>query len=143
MNEFWTKKEDHHHVEKGWGFERWIVNKEEYCGKLLHIDWDKRLSLHYHKLKDETFYCQSGIVRIVYYQNPELDELATDWKSFDKATRFEDSGMGVVYLEPGESFHIPIGMRHTVRAFGVGPANIFEFSTQHFDSDSYRVLKGD
>jgi len=22
-------------VDKGWGYERWIVNKEEYCGKLL------------------------------------------------------------------------------------------------------------
>ena len=23
------------YVEKGWGYEKWIVNKEEYCGKLL------------------------------------------------------------------------------------------------------------
>ena len=22
-------------VPKGWGYEKWIVNKEEYCGKIL------------------------------------------------------------------------------------------------------------
>ena len=26
------------HVDKGWGWERWIVNKEEYCGKLLFFE---------------------------------------------------------------------------------------------------------
>ncbi len=24
-------------VPKGWGFEKWIVNCEEYCGKLLYL----------------------------------------------------------------------------------------------------------
>ena len=24
-------------VQKGWGYEKWICNTEEYCGKLLHI----------------------------------------------------------------------------------------------------------
>ena len=24
-------------VPKGWGYEKWICNTEEYCGKLLHI----------------------------------------------------------------------------------------------------------
>ena len=24
-------------VSKGWGFEKWIVNCEEYCGKLLYF----------------------------------------------------------------------------------------------------------
>ena len=29
-------------ISKGWGFEKWIVNKEEYCGKLLYLAKDKR-----------------------------------------------------------------------------------------------------
>ena len=29
------------HVDKGWGWERWIVNKEEYCGKLLFFNSGK------------------------------------------------------------------------------------------------------
>ena len=48
------------HVPKGWGYEKWIVNTEEYCGKLLFLNEGKRCSWHYHKLKDETFYLQPG-----------------------------------------------------------------------------------
>ena len=29
---------------KGWGYEKWIVNKDEYCGKLLHIIKGKKCS---------------------------------------------------------------------------------------------------
>ena len=47
-------------VPKGWGFEKWIVNCEEYCGKLLYIIKGKKCSWHFHKLKDEVFYVQSG-----------------------------------------------------------------------------------
>jgi hypothetical protein len=47
-------------VPKGWGFEKWIVNNEEYCGKLLYFVKGKRCSWHYHELKDEVFYIQSG-----------------------------------------------------------------------------------
>jgi hypothetical protein len=39
-------------VPKGWGFEKWIVNCEEYCGKLLYFVKGKRCSWHYHELKD-------------------------------------------------------------------------------------------
>ena len=35
---------------KGWGYEKWIVNKDEYCGKLLHIIKGKKCYWHYHKL---------------------------------------------------------------------------------------------
>jgi len=27
-------------VEKGWGWEQWIVNNKEYCGKLLFFNQD-------------------------------------------------------------------------------------------------------
>lgn len=29
---------EHKKVDKGWGWEIWIVNKSEYCGKLLHMN---------------------------------------------------------------------------------------------------------
>ena len=32
-------------VPKGWGFEKWIVNKEEYCGKLLYFVKGKKMFL--------------------------------------------------------------------------------------------------
>ena len=42
-------------VPKGWGFEKWIVNCEQYCGKLLYIAKGKKCSWHYHNKKDEVF----------------------------------------------------------------------------------------
>ena len=64
-----TKKLDPyqiHFVPKGWGFEKWIVNCEEYCGKVLYFVKGKRCSWHYHKLKDEVFYVQSGKILLKY-----------------------------------------------------------------------------
>ena len=31
-------------VPKGWGYEKWIVNTDEYCGKLLHFIKGKKCS---------------------------------------------------------------------------------------------------
>jgi quercetin dioxygenase-like cupin family protein len=60
------------HVPKGWGYEKWIVNTEEYCGKLLFFDEGKRCSWHYHNLKDETFYLQSGRILLYYGDSDDL-----------------------------------------------------------------------
>ena len=111
------------HVPKGWGYEKWIVNTDEYCGKLLFFNEGKRCSWHYHNLKDETFYLQSG--RILLYYG-DSDDLA---KAND------------CILEPGDKFHIYRGLRHQMIA--VESSELFEFSTEHFDEDSYRVIKGD
>ena len=61
-------------VPKGWGYEKWIVNTDEYCGKLLHFIKGKKCSWHYHKLKDETFYLQEGKLLVKYSDNDNLDE---------------------------------------------------------------------
>jgi quercetin dioxygenase-like cupin family protein len=44
-------------------------------------------------------------------------------------------------LGPGDNFHVFRGLRHQMEA--VEDTELFEFSTQHFDSDSYRIIKGD
>ena len=44
-------------------------------------------------------------------------------------------------LEPGDTFHVTTGLRHAM--LGLLDTEMFEFSTEHFDEDSYRVLKGD
>ena len=44
-------------------------------------------------------------------------------------------------LEPGDSFHCCRETRHQMVA--IEDAELFEFSTQHFDSDSNRVIPGD
>lgn len=130
---------DYKFVPKGWGYEKWIVNKPEYCGKILFIAKDRKLSLHYHKLKDETFYVQQGKAMVFYYGNGAgrymNDDIAgTGWETV--ILRCLNLTLG-----PGASLHIPRGMRHAILA--IEDTTIVEFSTEHFDEDSYRVLKGD
>lgn len=110
-------------VPKGWGFEKWIVNCEQYCGKILYIVKGKKCSWHYHNKKDEVFYVQSGKIRLEY-----------GWS--------DDKSLGsIVILERGDKFHVPVGMRHQM--YGLEDTELFEFSTEHFDSDSIRVTQGD
>ena len=110
-------------VPKGWGYEKWIVNTDEYCGKLLHFIKGKKCSWHYHKLKDETFYLHEGKLLVKYSDNENLNE-ATE-----------------IILERGDKFHVYRGLRHQM--FAMEDRDMFEFSTQHFDSDSHRIIKGD
>lgn len=110
-------------VPKGWGFEKWIVNSEEYCGKLLYFVKGKKCSWHYHVLKDEVFYIQSGKILVRF-----SDE--------DNIQNAEE-----VILTRGDNFHVYRGLRHQMEA--LEDTELFEFSTQHFDSDSYRIQKGD
>ena len=123
MTNLLTTKTSSKIVPKGWGHEVWIVNKEEYCGKLLYLKEGKKCSWHYHKLKDETFYLQSGKILLKYLDSDDIDSAEE------------------VILSPGDSFYIPIGLRHQMFAFE--NSELFEFSTQHFDEDSNRVLPGD
>ena len=44
-------------------------------------------------------------------------------------------------LERGDNFHVYRGLRHQMLA--LEDTELFEFSTQHFDSDSHRIQKGD
>ena len=124
-------------VEKSWGHEDWIDNNPLYCGKNLFIKEGKRLSLHYHNLKTETFYVQSGLIELAVYDNVEFDKYFANW---DELKSNLDK-LEIHILVPRNSFKIPVGMRHTL--FGIKDSNVIEFSTQHFDEDSIRILHGD
>ena len=111
------------HVEKGWGWERWICNGPEYCGKLLFFNKGKKCSWHVHRLKDEVFYLQSGKMLVKYSDEDDISQAKE------------------LILNPGDNFHVYRGLRH--RMIALEDSELFEFSTQHFDSDSYRLEKGD
>jgi len=111
------------YVPKGWGFEKWIVNNEEYCGKLLYFVKGKRCSWHYHILKDEVFYIQSGKMLVKYSENDDIEHAEE------------------LILSRGDNFHVYRGLRHQMIA--LEDTELFEFSTQHFDEDSHRIMKGD
>jgi len=111
-------------VKKGWGSELWIVNNELYCGKVLSFSIGKKCSWHYHKLKDETFYISHGSFSIKYSYEDDIEKA-------DK-----------IILSIGQKFHVPVGLRHQMKALDPN-SEIIEFSTKHHDSDSYRIIKGD
>jgi len=107
---------------KAWGHELWIINNEKYCGKLLVFKKDKSFSMHYHILKDEAWYISKGEFQYTY-----IDTETADHKS--------------VIVREGDCIHLMPGQPHQMLALEEGSC-IFEVSTQHFDSDSYRVLPG-
>ena len=109
-------------VPKGWGEEIIIENNEMYCGKLLIFKKGCKFSMHYHLIKDETWYVQEG-------------EFRYRWIDTETAELHE------VKLKEGDVVRQRVGQPHQLIALTDG--EVFEVSTQHFDEDSYRVAKGD
>ena len=107
-----------HHNRK-WGYELEIVNNEMYCGKLLVFRKNEPCSWHYHKLKDVTLWLYSGKLRVCFGEEDDMTDAM------------------IIDMEPGDSFHIYPGLRYQM--MGVEESKLFEFSTQHFESDMYRI----
>lgn len=110
-------------VQKGWGREVWITNTPKYCGKRMEIQSGKSCSWHYHIKKDEVILVEQGRIEMSY-------------SPFD-----EVKSATVIGLMAGESFHVSPGVRHRFKA--LEDSVLYEFSTQHFDSDSIRLIPGD
>jgi len=102
-------------VNKLWGYEDWLVNTELYCAKILGLKHDFQCSLHYHKKKDETFYCLEGCVKLEFTNR-------------------------IITLAKGQQIRIRPGERHRFTAI-TKTAKILEISTHHSDKDSYRIEK--
>ena len=117
-----TSCEDMEVHPRGWGRELWIENSDKYCGKLLELKQGKRSSLHYHMNKTETMFLSSGHV-VLRMIDPE------NGKEYD------------VTLLPGDKILLEPGQVHQICA--MEDSDLFEFSTFHEDSDSWRVEKGD
>ena len=110
------------HVPKGWGYEKWIVNTEEYCGKLLVFEEAySKFSMHYHIIKKESWYVQEG-------------QFKFDWIDTENAELNTD------ILSIGDSVTIERGQPHQLTALKPNSI-IFEVSTEHFNEDSYRIYR--
>jgi mannose-6-phosphate isomerase-like protein (cupin superfamily) len=121
--DFKPGKSDYKLVEKAWGYERWLANDEVYCGKELFIAKGRSCSWHLHFKKRETFYIIEGELLVLYGWDDNRDKAES------------------VILEAGDVFNVPIGLRHQMRA--IRDTKFIEISTQHFDSDSHRIIPGD
>ena len=109
-------------VQKGWGHEVIFVNNDLYCGKILHFKQDAKFSMHFHLKKKETWYVSSGKFLFKYINTINADIVETN-------------------LDVGDTITNEIGEPHQIICLEEG--DIFEVSTTHFDTDSYRVMKGD
>jgi mannose-6-phosphate isomerase-like protein (cupin superfamily) len=109
-------------IPKGWGSEIIFENNELYCGKLLNFKKGAKFSMHYHLIKDETWYVKEGEFLYRYINT-------------------NDASIVEVNLKEGDTVRQLPGQPHQLEALTDGV--IFEVSTQHFDEDSYRVMKGD
>ena len=109
-------------VEKKWGYELWIHNDTDYCGKLLvFTNSGNKFSMHYHMLKNETWYVQEGAFQF-------------DWIDTENGERC------YTQIQEGDVIEIKKGLPHQLTALSE-EATIFEVSTQHFDEDSYRIYR--
>ena len=108
-------------ISKGWGHEVIFENNELYCGKLLVFKKGCSFSMHYHMIKDETWYVQEG-------------EFIYKWIDTETSEVIQES------LVPGDSVRQRPGQPHQLIALTDGV--IYEVSTTHYDLDSYRVWKG-
>jgi quercetin dioxygenase-like cupin family protein len=104
-------------VSKPWGFEIWWAVTEQYAGKLLHVEQGHRLSLQYHRHKDESCYLLSGRLRLT--KGPSVDDLSTEEK------------------RPGDAWRNRPGEIHALEALET--SRVLEASTPQLD-DVVRLL---
>ena len=98
-------------VEKPWGYEEIWAETDKYAGKILTILPKHRLSLQYHKQKEETIYVLSGMLRV--------------WESSDDS-EFKDYG-------PGSVYHVNPGDVHRFGSVPFSQTKLLEVSTPELD----------
>lgn len=93
-------------VEKPWGHELIWAHTEKYVGKILHVKAGEKLSLQYHRVKDETIHVLTGELRFVVEEDGSLVEHV---------------------MQPGTSYRIRPLTRH--RMIAITDCDILEAST--------------
>ncbi len=111
-------------VDKPWGYELIFAKTDQYVGKILHINKGHKLSLQYHKVKEETIMIAKGKMNFVYEE--------------------EKGKLVEIILNEGEAHHIAPGKQH--RMIALEDCDVFEVSTPHLDDvvrleDSYGRTK--
>jgi len=111
-------------TEKPWGFELLFAHTPKYVGKLIFVKKGHRLSLQYHKVKDESMY---------FYQGKALVEIEGG-----------DGQLVKLVAEPGYCLRIPPITKHRLEA--IEDTTLFEVSTPELEDvvrleDDYGRIK--
>ena len=112
-----SDSKNQHLVRKNWGYELWIINNENYCFKKLHFNEGAKASLHSHLIKHESWYIVGTFkFRTVSPITGEIQD---------------------TILDTGDQVILRPGILHQLEA--LEESDIFEASTHHEDSDTYRI----
>ena len=111
-------------VEKGWGYEIIWATNDQYAGKILVFDRvGAKMSMHFHKEKDETWFINAGSFKLIY----------CDTKTATYAEKI---------LKEGDVWRNPPMMPHQLVALEAN-SMLFEVSTPDSVEDNYRIIPGD
>jgi mannose-6-phosphate isomerase-like protein (cupin superfamily) len=99
------------HIDKPWGYERWIEVNPNYVVKELFMKEGNSCSLQYHEFKHETFYVLKG--KLKFYVGTDKDNLS------------------IMFLEPGQHHTIEPLVIHRMEA--VVDSLYLESSTNFLD----------
>jgi mannose-6-phosphate isomerase-like protein (cupin superfamily) len=111
-------------VDKGWGYEVIWTSNDRYAGKILVFTRSgAKMSMHFHKEKEETWFVNSGkfILRWIDTKEARLHERV---------------------LSEGDVWHNPPLQPHQLEAM-LPDSMIFEVSTADSVEDNYRIAAGD
>ena len=106
-------------VDKPWGYEMLFARTGRYAGKILFIRAGESLSLQYHKIKEETIWVESGLLKLQFGETGR----AAEEKPSDPLRE--------MLLSPGEAWHVPVRTRH--RFVAEQDTRLFEVSTPDLD----------
>lgn len=129
--------------EKSWGYEYWLENNEQYCGKILQVlknEWSSFGAFHYHKIKDETFLVISGtlMLDILDLTRVEVKRIV----SRNAITLRNGNDMPWVnryYLTEFDYMRLVPGVLHRFSSLE-DECMFVEISTTHREEDSYRIV---
>ncbi len=105
-----------------WGKTKVLASNEKYLFKMLSFSQNTNNDLLFHLKTQKTWFVASGKFELRY---------------IDTLTAVHSK----IIISVGDVVHLKPGMPHQLTALEAG--DIFEVSTPHEDSDSYRILAGD
>jgi len=103
-------------TDKPWGYEVLWAQTNDYVAKLMNIQAGHRMSLQYHKKKEETIYVMSGFLIV--------------WES--------ENDKDFTTLKPGNVYHVKPGQIHRFGADKTQDTMLMEVSTNYL-SDVVRL----
>lgn len=111
-------------VDKGWGYEIIWATNDLYCGKIMVFNRaGAKMSMHFHKEKDETWFVNAGQFKLVWCDT--------------KTAQYHEQ-----ILKEGDVWRNPPLQPHQLVALQPD-SMIFEVSTADSVEDNYRIIPGD